>query len=89
MVQGRKYCKGTGVSRVFQFMLSFSRVLVALCVAMCSSIALAQFLPEDQIPLDIQQQIIADVIAEHGTFGDDSFAAGLSGLSIKPADPRC
>lgn len=30
------------------------------------NIAVAQFLPEDQIPLEIQNQIIADVITEHG-----------------------
>lgn len=30
------------------------------------NIAIAQFLPEDQIPLEVQNQIITDVIAEHG-----------------------
>ncbi len=40
--------------------------VITAAVLFFSNIAIAQFLPEDQIPLEVQNQIIADVIAEHG-----------------------
>jgi len=46
-------------------MLGVCRFVWIVAVCCCSMATQAQFLPEDQIPLDIQQQIIADVISKY------------------------
>ncbi len=40
-------------------------VVIAAAVLYCH-LSTAQFLPEDQVPLAVQNQIVADVMAEHG-----------------------